>query len=149
MKLINQNGINETFTLTSTHDELLTSGAKIEKLIVAHPALDDPIEIQILYIAYEGWIYSGRYQWSIDKLTITDGFGKKRSFCKEQGELLPSGIPVAGKLKIGDCISSSPPFPKPEFTEKVLQVKLLTESNICFSVFSKETVCKPATAISK
>jgi len=118
MKLINQNGINETFTLTSTHDELLTSGAKIEKLIVAHPALDDPIEIQILYIAYEGWIYSGRYQWSIDKLTITDGFGKKRSFCKEQGELLPSGIPVAGKLKIGDCISSSPPFPKPEFTEK-------------------------------
>ena len=44
----------------STHDELLTSGAKIEKLIVAHPALDDPIEIQILYIAYEGWIYSGR-----------------------------------------------------------------------------------------
>ena len=44
----------------STHDELLTSGAKIEKLIVAHPALDRPVEVQILYIAYEGWIYSGR-----------------------------------------------------------------------------------------
>ena len=47
-------------TFPSTHDELLTSGAKIEKLIVAHPALDRPVEVQILYIAYEGWIYSGR-----------------------------------------------------------------------------------------
>lgn len=128
IKLINHDGINETFTLTSTHDELLTSGAKIEKLIVAHPALDDPIEIQILYIAYEGWIYSGRYQWSVDKLTITDGFGKKRSFCKEQGELLPSGIPVAGKLKIGDCIASSPSLP--DFTEKFSPKKPALVSNI-------------------
>ena len=44
----------------SNHDELLTSGAKIEKLIVSHPALSQPTDIQILYIAYEGWIYSGR-----------------------------------------------------------------------------------------
>ena len=49
---------NENFF--STHDELLTSGAKIEKLIVSHPALSEPTEIQILYVAYEGWIYSGR-----------------------------------------------------------------------------------------
>jgi len=130
IKLINHDGINETFTLTSTHDELLTSGAKIEKLIVAHPALDDPIEIQILYIAYEGWIYSGRYQWSVDKLTITDGFGKKRSFCKEQGELLPSGIPVAGKLKIGDCLASSPGLHKPDFTGQFLPKKPALVSNI-------------------
>jgi len=130
IKLINHDGINETFTLTSTHDELLTSGAKIEKLIVAHPALDDPIEIQILYIAYEGWIYSGRYQWSVDKLTITDGFGKKRSFCKEQGELLPSGIPVAGKLKIGDCIASSPAFNKPDFAGQFLPKKPAIVSKI-------------------
>ena len=46
--------------ICSTHDELLTSGAKIEKLIVSHPVLSEPTEIQILYIAYEGWIYSGR-----------------------------------------------------------------------------------------
>ena len=44
----------------SNHDELLTSGAKIEKLIVSHPALSEPTDIQILYNAYEGWIYSGR-----------------------------------------------------------------------------------------
>ena len=47
----------------SNHDELLTSGAKIEKLIVSHPALSEPTDIQILYIAYEGWIYSGRLVW--------------------------------------------------------------------------------------
>ena len=45
----------------SNQDELLTSGAKIEKLIVSHPALSQPTEIQILYLAYEGWIYSGRF----------------------------------------------------------------------------------------
>ena len=28
---------------------------------MAHPALDRPVEVQILYIAYEGWIYSGRW----------------------------------------------------------------------------------------
>ena len=75
IKLINHDGINETFSLTNNPDELLTSGAKIEKLIVAHPALDRwrgaqiktltiffrPIEVQILYIAYEGWIYNGRW----------------------------------------------------------------------------------------
>ena len=35
-----------------------------------------------------------REEWSIDKLTITDGFGKEGSFCKEEGELLLSGIPI-------------------------------------------------------
>ena len=54
----------------STHDELLTSGAKIEKLIVAPPALDRPVEVQILYIAYEGWIYSGRWE-ELDKIKIS------------------------------------------------------------------------------
>jgi len=119
IKLINHDGINETFTLTSTHDELLTSGAKIEKLIVAHPALDRPVEVQILYIAYEGWIYSGRYQWSVDKLTITDGFGKQLSFCKDQGELLPSGIPIPRKLQLGDCVPSSHKHDFPPHVDKI------------------------------
>ena len=44
----------------STHDELLSSGAKLEKLIVVRPALEFPLEVQILYIAYQGWIYSGQ-----------------------------------------------------------------------------------------
>jgi hypothetical protein len=66
----------------------------------------------------------------VDKLTITDGFGKKRSFCKEQGELLPSGIPVAGKLKIGDCLAASPGFNKVGFTGQFLPKKPALVSNI-------------------
>ena len=56
---------------------MLNSGAKLEKLIVAHPALDKLVEVQLLYIAYNGWIYSGRYQWSFDQLVITDSGGDK------------------------------------------------------------------------
>ena len=44
----------------STHDDQLKSGGKLEKLIVVKPALDLPVEVQVLYIAYEGWFYSGR-----------------------------------------------------------------------------------------
>ena len=35
-----------------------------------------------------------REEWSMDKLTITDGFGKEGNFCKEEGEVLLSGIPI-------------------------------------------------------
>ncbi len=80
-------------------------------------------EIHLLYIAYSGWIYTGRSArlttllkhlsnflditcdnlfalfcrpgWSIDQLTISNGLGLKLSYCKDTGELLPSGIPVA------------------------------------------------------
>jgi len=93
----------ESFSLTSTDDELLTSGAKLEKLIVAHPALEFPVEVQITYTAYQGWIYSGQEEWSMDKLTITDGFGKEGNFCKEEGEVLLSGIQITRKLQLGDC----------------------------------------------
>jgi len=39
---------------------------------------------------------------------------KKVSFCKEGGELLPSGLPITRKLRQGDCVTSSA-FKKPEF----------------------------------
>lgn len=35
-----------------------------------------------------------REEWSMDKLTITDGFGKEGNFCKEEGEVLLSGIQI-------------------------------------------------------
>ena len=87
-------------------DDLLESGSGIEKLIVVHPAIK-PVEAYILYVAYEGWFSSGRPQWSIDKLILTDHFGKKMSFCKEIGQVLLSGMPVRLKLKDGDCIGTS------------------------------------------
>ena len=79
----------------------------MEKLLVVHPAIE-PVEAQILYVAYEGWIYSGRQQWSLDKLTLTDTEGEKKSFCQEFGKLLPSGIPVKLPLTKGDCVANSP-----------------------------------------
>ena len=40
-------------------DDLLTSGTQVEKLVVLHPAIV-PVEAQLVYVAYNGWIYSGR-----------------------------------------------------------------------------------------
>ena len=50
-----------------------------------------------------------RYQWSLDKVTLSDGRGKTLSFCKELagGQFLPSGIPITFKFKNGDCIMKS------------------------------------------
>eukprot|EP00095_Tigriopus_kingsejongensis_P003776 maker-scaffold155_size301336-snap-gene-0.7 protein:Tk03776 transcript:maker-scaffold155_size301336-snap-gene-0.7-mRNA-1 annotation:"hypothetical protein AaeL_AAEL004058" len=104
--LVDKNGLNETHLITEDVDDLITSGSQIEKLLVLHPAIV-PVEAHILYVAYDGWIYSGRFQWSLDKLVITDDEGKKSSFCKENGQHLPSGIPVKLKLKDGDCIANS------------------------------------------
>lgn len=84
-----------------------------------------------------------RYQWSIDKLTITDGFGKQLSFCKELGELLPSGIPVARKLKLGDCLTVPH---KPDFP--LLLDKVGHNNNInCIIIITSLSVAKEATNI--
>ena len=50
-----------------------------------------------------------RYQWSLDKVTLSDGRGKTLSFCKELagGQFLPSGIPITFKFKNGDCVMKS------------------------------------------
>ncbi|TRY75617.1 hypothetical protein TCAL_07503 [Tigriopus californicus] len=103
---VDKDGLNETHLITEDVDDLLTSGSQIEKLLVGHPAII-PVEVHILYVAYDGWIYSGRFQWSLDKLVITDELGTRTSFCKENGQHLPSGIPVKLKLKDGDCIAST------------------------------------------
>ena len=79
--LIDRNGLNETFLLTSDVDDLLTSGTQVEKLIVTHPAID-PVSVHLLYVAYEGWIYTGRARWKIDKLLIIDEHGGKLSACR-------------------------------------------------------------------
>ena len=49
----------------------------MDKLVIVHPAIV-PTEAHLLYVAYEGWIYSGRQQWSVDKLTITGSEGEVR-----------------------------------------------------------------------
>jgi hypothetical protein len=103
---IDKNGLNETHTLTQDVDDLLTSGTQLEKLFVLHPAII-PVEAQIVYVAYDGWIYSGRYQWSLDKVILTDSNGKRMTFCQDLGQLLPTAIPVKIPFKSGECLGTS------------------------------------------
>ena len=49
-------------------DDLLTSGTQVEKLVVLHPAIV-PVEAQLVYVAYNGWIYSGRSVTQLHNLT--------------------------------------------------------------------------------
>ena len=132
-------------------DDLLTSGTQLEKLLVVHPIIA-PAEVQVLYTAYDGWIYSGRYQWSLDKFVLTDSSGKKKSFCKEIGQQLPSGIPVTLKLQEGECTGSSihnkPDYPILPFKKVVcvivqlMDVFWLLELTFCLFFIVSQTVPK-------
>lgn len=51
-------------------------GQSISKILVPHPILSEPTKIQIMYTAYSGWLSSGLTQWKIDKVTLSDSFGK-------------------------------------------------------------------------
>ena len=50
-------------------DDLLTSGTQVEKLVVLHPAIV-PVEAQLVYVAYNGWIYSGRSVLHVTKVSL-------------------------------------------------------------------------------
>jgi hypothetical protein len=58
-------------------DEELKVGSSLARLAVPHPVLQEPKSVQIMYTAYSGWISSGLANWSIDKVTLTDSFGKR------------------------------------------------------------------------
>ena len=51
--------------------------------------------------------YCYRDVWSIEKLVLSDGYGKSRSWCKEFGELLPNGVPVNIPLQLGECLDTT------------------------------------------
>jgi hypothetical protein len=88
-------------------DDLLTSGTKLEKIIAVHPVIE-PVSAHLLYVAYDGWIYSGRPVWRVDKISLLDGrTGTTISHCKinEAETVLRSGIPadfslLPGRIKI-------------------------------------------------
>ncbi|EFX80967.1 hypothetical protein DAPPUDRAFT_50682 [Daphnia pulex] len=75
--LIGANNFNETFTLTKGPDYELTSGGKLVRLIVPHPTFSPPSKVHVVYTAYQGWIYSGLTKWPVDKLILTDSYGKR------------------------------------------------------------------------
>lgn len=106
--LIGANNFNETFTLTKGPDYELTSGGKLVRLIVPHPTFSPPAKVHVVYTAYQGWIYSGLTKWPIDKLVLTDSYGKSVSFC-QKGMYLESGKALAITLHPGECNPAPPP----------------------------------------
>lgn len=77
-------------------------GMVISKIIVPHPILLEPAQILIHYKAYSGWLSSGLSHWKIDKITLSDAFGKILSVCKKN-LILESEIPVTLRLYPGEC----------------------------------------------
>lgn len=102
LTLFGENSINETFTLTKKDDEELGVGTTLSKIVVPHPALQEPTAVEMMYTAYSGWISSGLKKWSIDKIKISDSFGKSVSHCKKD-LVLESNVAVMLKLYPGDC----------------------------------------------
>ncbi|XP_044753246.1 uncharacterized protein LOC123312811 [Coccinella septempunctata] len=100
--LIGDSLLNETFVLTRKEDEEMVLGQSISKILVPHPILAEPTAIQVLYTAYSGWLSSGLTQWRMDKVTLSDSFGKISSVCKKN-LVLDSGIPVTLPLYPGEC----------------------------------------------
>ena len=83
----------------------MTSGNKIEKIISVHPIIE-PVSAFLLYVAYDGWIFSGRHVWRVDKISLREGrTGNFLSHCKsnEAETVLRSGIPAEFSLMTGDC----------------------------------------------
>ncbi|XP_063226535.1 pancreatic triacylglycerol lipase-like isoform X2 [Bacillus rossius redtenbacheri] len=100
--LIGSNDINETFVLTAKDDEELKSGGSIMRMLVPHPILQEPTSLAILYTAYSGWISSGLPAWVVNKLSLTDSFGKSLSVCRK-ALVLESGVPIVLRLYPGEC----------------------------------------------
>ncbi|XP_077266184.1 uncharacterized protein LOC143899644 isoform X1 [Temnothorax americanus] len=99
--LVGKGSYNDTFAMTRKDEELLV-GAILQKIVVPQPAVTHLEAIEIKYTAYSGWISSGLVSWTIDKVAITDSFGKVLSVCKK-GLILESGRPVYLPLFPGEC----------------------------------------------
>lgn len=54
----------------------MEAGKTTVRILVPHPALVEIHALQLRYIAYHGWIYSGFPRWAIDKISLMDSLGK-------------------------------------------------------------------------
>lgn len=97
--------LNETFSITDKDDTELFAGDVISRILVPHPALGFPRSISLTYKTYSGWLSKGLPHWTVNKIIITDSYGKSFSMCKNY-MLLESGTPVYIKLQPGICQGS-------------------------------------------
>ncbi|KAL9694813.1 hypothetical protein quinque_014098 [Culex quinquefasciatus] len=101
VELESDGGLTEVFTITEKDDAEILAGEMISQILVPHPALGFPKNITLTYLAYKGWLTRGLSSWSIEKIILSDGFGKRFSFCKPMH--LDSNKPVHMTLVPGEC----------------------------------------------
>ncbi|XP_053950866.1 uncharacterized protein LOC128858526 [Anastrepha ludens] len=97
-----EGGLNETFKISEKDDSEFFAGDIVSKIIVPHPALGFPTTLSLHYKSYSGWLSKGLPHWDIDKVVLTDSFGRCHSLCKPSTKL-SSGTPVRLKLLSGNC----------------------------------------------
>uniref|UniRef100_W8AL20 Inactive pancreatic lipase-related protein 1 n=1 Tax=Ceratitis capitata TaxID=7213 RepID=W8AL20_CERCA len=97
-----EGGLNETFKISEKDDSEFFAGDIVSKIIVPHPALGFPTTLSLHYKSYSGWLSKGLPHWDIDKVVLTDSFGRSHSLCKPSTKL-SSGTPVRLKLLSGNC----------------------------------------------
>ncbi|XP_067640448.1 uncharacterized protein [Eurosta solidaginis] len=97
-----EGGLNETFKISEKDDSEFFAGDIVSKIIVPHPALGFPNTLSLHYKSYSGWLSKGLPHWDIDKVVLTDSFGRSHSLCKPSTKL-SSESPVRLKLLSGNC----------------------------------------------
>ncbi|XP_017034926.1 uncharacterized protein [Drosophila kikkawai] len=95
-------GLNETFEISEKDDAEFFAGDIVSKIIVPHPALGFPTTLSLHYKSYSGWLSKGLPHWDIDKVVLTDSFGRSHSLCRPSTKL-SSGNPVRLRLHSGNC----------------------------------------------
>ncbi|BFG02711.1 uncharacterized protein DMAD_02145 [Drosophila madeirensis] len=119
-------GLNETFEISEKDDAEFFAGDIVSKIIVPHPALGFPTTLSLHYKSYSGWLSKGLPHWDIDKVVLTDSFGRSHSLCRPSTKL-SSGSPVRMRLQAGNCeldnqedygayTTQPPPQPQPQAT---------------------------------
>ncbi|XP_076619136.1 uncharacterized protein LOC143340746 [Colletes latitarsis] len=136
--LVGEGSFNDSFAMTRKDEELLV-GSVLQKIIVPHPAISSLDAIEIKYTAYSGWISSGLVSWSIDKVAITDSFGKSLSMCRK-GLTLESGKPMYLPLFPGEC---NVPTDSDNATTPVAMDRLVQEKQGGIGPFTKEHNYEP------
>ncbi|GBP32831.1 Inactive pancreatic lipase-related protein 1 [Eumeta japonica] len=102
LTLHGDSGLNETFLMNKRDNASETDAARFTRMLVPHPALGVPLRATLHYAAYNGWLSAGARSLRLDKVLITDSFGKTSSFCKQGLELVTEEA-VELPLYPGDC----------------------------------------------
>lgn len=90
-----------------------------------HPALGFPTTLSLNYRQYSGWLSKGLPHWDIDKVVLTDSFGRSHSICSPSTKLI-SGTPVRLKLSVGSCELNN----QKDYGNLVIAVTPLGESSL-------------------